>query len=403
MGLFEKLFPRRPPGGDARAFFKTLTAYQPVYTTYRGGLYEMELTRAAIATFARHCSKLHLELVGDARPELARVLGQQPNPWMDASKFLARLATIYMVQNNAFIVPMEDVAGRLVGYFPVLPQQSSIRDVGGEPYLLYRFWGGQSAAIELSRAGILTQHQYEDDFFGSDNRPLAPTLQVMHAQDEGIINGIKNATTIRFLARLAGNLKKKDIDAERERFAADNLAGNDTGVMMFDSKYADIKQIESTALVVNPRQQELIRQSVFSYFGTNEKILTNTYTEDEWNAYYEGSIEPFAIQLSLVLTAMTFTPAEIAQGAGIIATANRLQYASNNTKLNIVTQLFDRGFLTHNMGLEIFNMPPVENGDRYFIRKEYAEVSEVSKLNTGDTEPTEPKEGEDNGDHAGDP
>lgn len=344
--------------------------------------------------FLKSCSR------GGRRVAGMRVLGQQPNPWMDASKFLARLATIYMVQNNAFIVPMEDAAGRLVGYFPVLPQQSSIRELDGEPYLLYRFWGGQSAAIELSRAGLLTQHQYEDDFFGSDNRPLAPTLQVMHTQDEGIVNGIKNATTIRFLARLMGNLKKKDIDAERERFAEDNLRGNDTGVMMFDSKYADVKQIESTALVVNPRQQELIRQSVFSYFGTNEKILTNTYTEDEWNAYYEGSIEPFAIQLSLVLTAMTFTPAEIAQGAGIIATANRLQYASNNTKLNIVTQLFDRGFLTHNMGLEIFNMPPVENGDRYFIRKEYAEVS---KLNTGDTEPTQPKEGEDNGDHAGAP
>lgn len=100
---------------------------------------------------------------------------------------------------------------------------------------------------------------------------------------------------------------------------------------------------------------------------------------------------------------MTFTPAEIAQGAGIIATANRLQYASNNTKLNIVTQLFDRGFLTHNMGLEIFNMPPVENGDRYFIRKEYAEVSKLNTAETVDTEPTQPKEGEDNGDHAGDP
>lgn len=398
MGLFEKLFPRRPPSGDARAYFKTLTAYQPVYTTYRGGLYEMELTRAAIATFARHCSKLHLELTGDVRPELARVLSLAPNPWMDASKFLARIATIYMVQNNAFVVPVEDKAGRLTGYFPVLPQQSSIREVNGEPYLQYRFWGGQTAAVELSRAGILTQHQYEDDFFGADNRPLSPTLQVMHTQDEGIVSGIKNATTIRFLARLAGNLKPKDLDAERKRFASDNLAGNDTGVMMFDSKYADVKQIESTALVVNPKQQELIRQSVFSYFGTNEKILTNTYSEDEWNAYYEGSIEPFAIQLSLVLTAMTFSPEEIAQGAGIIATANRLQYASNNTKLSIVTQLFDRGFLTHNMGLEIFNMSPVADGDRYFIRKEYAEVS---NLNT--TEPAKPKEGDGNGDHAGKP
>ena len=137
MGLFEKLFPRRPPDADPRAYFKTLTAYQPVYTTYRGGLYEMALTRAAIAAFARHCSKLHLEIVGGFRPELAPVLGQQPNPWMDASKFIARLATIYQVQNNAFIVPVEDAAGRLVGYYPVLPQQTSIREYGGAPYLQY--------------------------------------------------------------------------------------------------------------------------------------------------------------------------------------------------------------------------------------------------------------------------
>lgn len=403
MGLFEKLFPRRGPDISPRAYFKTLTAYQPVYTTYRGGLYEMALTRAAIAAFARHCSKLHLEVTGDARPDLAYVLGQQPNPWMDAGKFIARLATIYQIQNNAFIVPLEDAAGRVAGYYPVLPQQTSIREYGGEPYLQYVFWGGRQAAVELCRAGLLTQQQYEDDFFGADNRPLYPTMQVMHAQDEGIVNGIKNATTIRFLARLAGNLKKKDIDAERQRFAADNLAGNSTGVMMFDSKYTDVKQIESAALVVNPRQQELIRESVFEYFGTNEKILTNTYTEDEWNAYYEGCVEPFAIQLSLVLTAMTFSPAEIAQGAGIIATANRLQYASNNTKLSIVTQLFDRGFLTHNMGLEIFNMPPVEGGDRYFIRKEYAEVSDVSQIDKVETRPDEKKEGDDNGVHTGDP
>ena len=271
-----------------------------------------------------------------------------------------------------------------------------MREYGGEPYLQYSFWGGQKAAIELSRAGILTQHQYEDDFFGSDNRPLMPTMQMAQTQAEGIINGIKNATTIRFLARLNGNLKEKDITAERERFARDNLAGNSTGVAMFDSKYADVKQIESAAMVVNPKQQELIRASVFEYFGTNEKILTNTYNEDEWKAYYEGFIEPFAIQLSLVLTSMTFTPEEIAAGASIIATANRLQYASNQTKLNVVTQLFDRGFLTHNQGLEIFNMSPVEDGDKHYIRKEYTEVSNLDAVD--DTS----KEG-DNGDHTGNP
>ena len=247
--------------------------------------------------------------------------------------------------------------------------------------------------LQWERRRLLAMSRVADPLFAKDYLD-------MHTQDEGIVNGIKNATTIRFLARLSANLKPKDITAERRRFAEDNLAGNDTGVMMFDSKYADVKQIESAAVVVNPKQQELIRGNVFEYFGTNEKILTNTYTEDEWNAYYEGCIEPFAIQLSLVLTAMTFTPEQIRAGAAVIATANRLQYASNNTKLNIVTQLFDRGFLTHNQGLEIFNMSPVADGDRRFIRKEYAEVSDVSKLNT---EPMEPKEGEGNGDHTGDP
>lgn len=394
MGLFEKLFPHRPPDKDPRAYFKTLTAYQPVYTTYEGGLYEMALTRAAIAAFARHCSKLHLELMGDLRPDLAPVLSAQPNPWMDASKFLARLATIYEVQNNAFIVPLEDKYGRLIGYYPVLPQQTSIREHEGAAYLQYEFWGGQHAAVELERTGVMAQHQYKDDFFGETNRPLMPTLQMMHTQDEGIVNALKNATTIRFLARLANTVKPKDLAAERERFAKDNLAGNPTGVMMFDAKYADVKQIESAAMVVNPKQQEIIRASVFEYFGTNEKILTNTYTEDEWNAYYEGKIEPFAIQASLVLSHMTFTPAEIAQGAGILATANRLQYASNQTKLNIVTQLFDRGFMTHNMGLDIFNMSPVEGGDKYYIRKEY---TEVSNLDTGI------QEGKEDGDDTGNP
>ena len=117
----------------------------------------------------------------------------------------------------------------------------------------------------------------------------------------------------------------------------------------------------------------------FNYFGTNAKIIQNSYTEDEWNAYYEGKIEPFAIQLSLVMSNMTYTQRELSFGNAITFTANRLQYASNNTKLNISTQLFDRGLLNRNGVMDIWNMSHVEGGDKYYIRKEYAEVSELGK------------------------
>ena len=54
MGLLEKLFPRRKDNEAVEGYFKTLTAYQPVFTTFAGGVYEVMQTRAAIHAFANH-------------------------------------------------------------------------------------------------------------------------------------------------------------------------------------------------------------------------------------------------------------------------------------------------------------------------------------------------------------
>ena len=142
--------------------------------------------------------------------------------------------------------------------------------------------------------------------------------------------------------------------------------------MLIDAKYEDVKQLQTNQYTIDSAQMSQIKENVFNYFGTNEDILQNKFTSDQWGAYYEGKIESFAIEASLVHTNMRFTPHEIAFGNNIMFTANRLQYASNQEKLNIVTQLFDRGFLTHNQGLEVFNMASIgEAGEKRYIRKEY--------------------------------
>ena len=110
-------------------------------------------------------------------------------------------------------------------------------------------------------------------------------------------------------------------------------------------------------------------------------ILQNKFDENTWNAYYEGKIEPFAIQLSLVITNMSFTERERACGNAIFFSANRLQYASNATKLSVSTQLFDRALLNRNGVMDIWNMAHVEDGEKYYIRKEYTEVSELQNSN----------------------
>lgn len=380
MGVFETIFRKPKSNLVPDGYFKMLNGYTPVFTNAPESVYEMEITRAAIHSFASFCSKLKPEVSGSAGKHLERMLQFKPNPFMDTSKFIYRIATILSVNNTAFIVPIEDEFGGLAGYYPLLPQNCEVLDVGGVAYLRYTFANGQRAAIEYERVGVMTQFQYTDDFFGENNACLRPTMQLIHTQNQGIINGVKNSASIRFLAKIANMLAPEDIRKERKRFTEDNLsADNQSGMIIYDQKFADVKQVDSKPFTVNALQMQQINENVFNYFGTSAAILQNKYKEDEWNAYYEGKIEPFALQLSLVMSNMTFSPREIAHKNAITFTANRLQYASNQTKLNISTQLFDRGLLNRNGVMDIWNMAHVEGGEKYYIRKEYAEVNQLGK------------------------
>ena len=387
IGLFESIFKKPNTQQQVSGYFKTLSAYTPIFTTYEGGVYEMELTRAAIHAFATQCSKLKPEIQGTAYKELGQRLQFKPNSFMDTTKFLYRIATILSVNNTAFIVPiMDDLGVYIVGYYPILPSMCEVVEYKGKPWLRYTFSNGQKAAIEFEKVGIMTKFQYKHDFFGESNVALYPTMQLISTQNQGIIEGVKQSANIRFMAKLANIFKSSDITAERKRFTEENLSSeNNSGVLMYDNKYAEVKQIESKPFIVDDKQMQIIKNNVFNYFGTNEKIIQNNFSEDEWNAYYEGCLEAFALQLSLVMTNMTFTEREISFGNQILFTANRLQYASNKTKLDIVTQLFDRGFMTHNQGREIFNMVPVDNGDKYYIRLEYTETDKLAAAQIGGT------------------
>lgn len=355
-------------------YFAVLSSYQPVYSTYAGGIYEMELTRASIHCFANHCSKLRPEVIGNASPALGRVLQYQPNPLMDTKKYLYRLATAYMTDNNALIAPLLEF-DEIKGFYPLVVGKVQLMDYDGQTYVRYDMGGGEYFVVELSRCGIINQFQYTSELWGESNLCLRPTLELIEAQNQGIINGIKNSAVIRFIAKLANSLKSKDVKAEQDRLKEINLGiSNTAGVFVIDQKYEDVKQIDSKPYIINPSQMEYIKQNVFNYFGTNEHILQNKFTPDEWNAYYEGKIEPFALEIGLVHTNMTFSEREKSFGNQIFFSSNRLQYASISDKINYVVQMGDRGRTSINEDREVFNLPPIEDGDRHFIRGEYRPV-----------------------------
>lgn len=373
MGLFDKIFKRPAPQGQSQGFFKTLTAYTPVFTTWGGQLYESELVRAAINARATHISKLKVQVQGSAKPKLQTKLRTGPNEWQTWGQFLYRLSTILDVNNTAFIVPVMDDYLETSGIFPVLPAQCQIVQYKGEPWLRYQFQAGQFASIEMRYCGIMTKFQYEDDFFGSDNAALRPTMELITIQKQGIGEAVKSAATFRFLARLNNFTKPEDLANERKRFNKENLQAGDGGVLLFPNTYSDIQQIKSTPFVVDADQMKLIQTNVYNYFGVNEDVLQNKAFGDAWAAFYEGAVEQFAIQFSDVATKMLFTDRERASGSLLMTTANRLQYMSNADKLNVSAQMADRGIMNRDEIRDIWNLPPLPNGQgqAYTIRGEY--------------------------------
>lgn len=389
MGLFDVIFGNRPKEkGKYEGTFKMLNGYTPHFTSFNGSIYESQLIRSAINARATHIAKLKVEIGGSARPALRSKLQHAPNQFQTWYQFMYRLSTILDIHNTAFICPVYDVFGEPSGIICPLPQRCEVISYDGVPYLRYEFSNGQRAAIELDYCGVMTKFQYKDDLFGETNRALFPTIDLIDIQNQGIKEGVKSAATYRFWAQVNNFTKADDLAKERKRFTEENFSkdAEGGGLLLFPNTYSNISQVKADPWVIDADEEQIIKSNVFDYFNVNEDMLQSKAYGDSWTAVYEGICEPFAIQFSEVVTKMLFTLREQTQGNIVIASSNRLQYMSNKEKLSMSIGLADRGILNRDEVREIWNLPPLPNGEgqEYIIRGEYWNANE--KINEGNAD-----------------
>jgi len=380
MGIFSRKKEARMLKND---MIRMITGYTPSFSTYSGGVYEMDLTVSAIDTFARHVSKANPKIKGSAYSNLSKQWQVRMNDMMTTQQFLYRAATIFKCENNCFVLPVYDQYKFIVGLYPIPAIGSEIVTVNGELMLKYKL-NNKQYAIPYAEVGHLKNHQYKNELYGDGNTAIYPTMQLLDTQNQGIIEGIKKSASIRFIGRTSNIMTEDSLKQARADFSNNLSNENNGGIAIYDRRLEDVKQVDSKPFIVDADQAEHIRTNVYNYFGVNEDIMQNNFTEDTWGSFYEGSIEPFLIQLSQVVTSMLYSNREIAADNYVIFESTRLQHANTSTKMNLITNLFDRGFLTHNQGLEILNLPPIPDGDKRFIRLEYADVDNLGKMQVGE-------------------
>lgn len=380
MGLFDKIFPPKTRYIPASTSWSLLSGYTPIFSSWQGELYESELVRSAIDSRARHFCKVRVRFEGAAKQDLIGKLTKRPNPYHTWSQYLYRVSTILDMQNTCFLIPILGRYGEITGLTTMLPQTYELVEYQGEPWIRFQDYQGKHAAIELWRVGILTKYQYKSDFFGSSNAALNDTMALISIQQQGIQEAIRNSNSYRFWAK-SNNLKlTEDLTKERERFSRENFSGDGGGgLLLFPNIYSEIHQAESKPYTVDYNTMTMIQNNVYSYYGTNDKIIQNRATVDELDSFFNGAIEPLLIQLQEVLTKMLYSDNEISYGNKAVIDSNRLQYMTTSQKVTLAKELGDRGVLYIDEIRELFNYPPLPEGQGQVtpIRGEYKSVGEL--------------------------
>ena len=386
MGLLEKLT-RRPDSGAKKTarspYFKGITEYSPIFTTPRGELYEEALTRAVVEKFAMLCSKLKPEVVGTAKPRIQRAVKTAPNDYMSWPSFIARCATILLADTTCAIVPSFTERMEANGVFPLKFGDCEIVEYADEAWARFYVASGDTYAIELRNVCLLTRYQYESDFFGSGNGALKPALRLLDYQQQANEQAIRNGAKIQFIGQVTSMVHPEDLDKKRKKFSEENLGtANKSGLLLYDQTFNSLQQVEPMSYTVDTEEMERIENNVFNYFGINKSILQSDYTEGQFGAYYESQIEPFAVQLGEGLTRLLYTQRERAAGNAITFSANRLEYASNASKRNMIRDMLDRRVISINEAREILQLPPIEGGDVFIERGEYVDFDESGNVQT---------------------
>lgn len=386
MSLFDKIFKKDRESEKVLqkyTVFTELNGYRPVFHSWGGQIYESELVRAAIDARARHISKLEPLFYGSARPSLINKMKHAPNEWQTWSQFFYRASTILDVKNTCIFVPVFDADMMVTGYYPVLPHRCEIVEYNKEPWIRYKFGSGEEAAVEMRLCAILTKYQYKHDFFGEDNKAMHPTIELLDYNRQGINEAVKNSGAWNFMAQADNFTDPDDLELERKRFAKKNLAkdAENDGFILFPNTYRNVQQIKSAQYTLDAEQMERIQKNVYDYFGVNEKVMQNAANGDELDAFFNGCVEPFAIQISEAMTRAMFSLRERSNGARFFAASNRLQYMSTSAKVGMAQQLLDRGVMTINEARELFNFAPVPNGDIRAIRGEFKNADALTTIN----------------------
>lgn len=343
-----------------------LNGYNAQFTTLGTDTYDSKVARQCIDRIATHCAKLVPKHIKDTvsnniKGDINYMLGNQPNPLMSTFDFIYKIISMLYTDSNSFVYIAKDKDGYITGFYPVLAlNYNLLQDANENIYLQFQFVNGKTYTLPYLELIHLRMFFNKHDIFGTSNKILKTDLETAHTASEGIKNAIKSSNNLKGIIKFSNAvLKEKDLKASKDAFVKDFLSlENESGIAALDAK-AEFQEVNLEPITLDKEQLAQVNYNIFDYFGISEKIVRNNFTSEEWNAFYEGVIEPRAIQMSYAFTNKIFNYQARKDGHRIVFSTNRLQYAKIDSKISLLKEAGALGLLTKDEAREIIDLHPL--------------------------------------------
>lgn len=365
-----------------------INSFNSLITNYNSEIYNDLTVRSCVDTIARHVSKLkpvHIIKDEDGRhlqsTTINSLLNSRPNIYMSTADFLYKVTSQLLYYGNSFIFLQKDTQNNIIGFYPIDFATCELKEVNNALYLKFNFYTGKTIAVPYTDIIHIRRNFSSHDFLGQDAyQPLQETLSNLFKARRSISNKVENSGKISGVLKIKGNVGQENWITQAKTFAKNFMSfTNDTGGIAAVDSSTDFVPITNKVESAEDTQLKYLQSEVYSYFGLTEAIISGNYTETEWQAFYESIIESIKIQLSQEFTAKVFTDQERKYGNLIDFNSNRLTYASTANKVSMVKELGALGLLTTNEARELFDLPPVEDGDKRLVSLNYINAAKADE------------------------
>lgn len=402
MGWFSKLFKKEPKNSK---FAPTMDGFLPIYTQFGNNIYASDVVQQALKCIVDEMKKLNPTHVRYINNDPVPIKGNvqdvlsNPNQLMTTSEFIEKICWLLLMNYNVFIIPtyytwVDEKTGAERRYYdslyPINPTQVDfIEDVAGRLYVKFWFWNGETTTIPYDDVIHIKYNYSINEYMGGntlgqpDHQALLGTLELNNQLLQGIakamnasyaVNGVVKYNTMMDDGKTEAALK------ELER----KLQNSESGFLPLDIK-ADFMPLQHGSQLVDEATLKFIDEKILRNFGVPLAILTGDYTKEQYEAFYQKTLEPLILSITQAFTKKMFTSREKAFGNKIEFYPEQLIFMTTTQKIEMINLLSPTGALFENEKRTILGLMPIQEleGKRY-MSLNWIDANNANKYQVGE-------------------